>query len=200
MLCFVLGQSYVFRLDRLRSEFLKHTFKCSGNICVITPMKYFHLCKVILPFLPCVGCCLTFTNRKLSLLPSCLFSPFLCLSSFTGCILLPMTSIPPTFLLPPPPPSYISYKYFPFSFQWELMLIKWCTKSSAAWAWRKPSRLSSEAFAVVKALSKPSSLSETFLLSSITNSSEKNTSLHFAWRCLYTDRHVGSMMTFCNRR
>lgn len=110
---------------------LKHRFKCSGNICLITPLKYLYLCKVISPFFPCLGRCLTFTNRKLSLSPSCLISVSpIFLSSFTGCILLSMTSIPPTFLLPPPP-SYIACKYFPFSFQWKIMLIKRCTKSSA---------------------------------------------------------------------
>lgn len=44
---------------------------------------------------------------------------------------------------------------------------------------KETKQISSEAFAVVKAMSKPSGLTGMFLLPSITNSSEKNTSLHF---------------------
>lgn len=174
MLCFVLAQGLLLRLVRLSSE-----FKCSGNICFITPLKYLHFLQNYITLLPLPWMLSDIDKQKVHYLHAwSLFSPFLCLWSFAGCTVLPMTSFPPPFLLTPRP-SYISYKYFPFSFQWKLMLIKWCTKSSATWAWRKPSRLSSEAFAVVKAMSKPSSLSETFLLSSITNSSEKKNFIAF---------------------
>lgn len=204
MLCFVLAQSYLLKLYRVRSE-----FKTGSNA-----MNLFHnSCEILAPLqsyitllpLPCMLSDIYKQKVKfVTFVPDPCFPYFFLFVFLLSLVVLychlPMTSIPPTFLLPPPPPSYNSYKYFPFSFQWKLMLIKRCTKSSVIWAWGKPSKLSSEAFAVVKAMSKPSSLSETFLLSSITNFSEKNTSLHFACRCLYIDRHVGSMMTFCNRR
>lgn len=150
-----------------------------------------HLCQSYFTLLPLSWMsCIKFIYRMPSSLSSCLdaiFSISFSLSFFLHWFALHchlfMTNIPAMLLTPP---LCISYKYFPFSFQWKLMIIKWSTKCPAIWPWRKPSRLSSEAFAVVKAMSKTSSLSGTSLLSSITNSSEKNTSLHF---CLQSSKY-----------
>lgn len=73
----------------------------------------------------------------------------------------------------------ISYKYLPFSFQWKLVLIKWSTKSSVIWAWRETRQTVIRSICSCQSCHKTSSLSGMSLLSSITNSSEKNTSLHF---------------------